>query len=59
MYMSVVCNKLNNTFKNMMSSEADPLKLEKNKIFWRKIVIFQTKYPKKCTHPNLKSWIRP
>ena len=38
----------------------------KNKIFWRKIVIFHTKYPKhfrnyfKCTPPpNLKSWIRP
>jgi hypothetical protein len=24
-----------------------PLKLEKNMIFWRKIVIFHTKYPKK------------
>ena len=24
-----------------------PLKLEKNKIFWRKIVIFHTKYPNK------------
>jgi hypothetical protein len=23
-----------------------PLKLEKNMIFWRKIVIFHTKYPK-------------
>ena len=40
-------------------------------IFWRKIVIFHTKYPKKfraslrsaqffkCPPPNLKSWIRP
>ena len=40
-------------------------------IFWRKIVIFHTKYPKifappfarriffKCAPPNLKSWIRP
>ena len=39
-------------------------------IFWRKIMIFHTKYPKnfappfarhnffKCTPPNLKSWIR-
>ena len=25
---------------------APPLKLEKNMIFWRKIVIFHTKYPK-------------
>ena len=47
-----------------------PLKLEKQMICWRKIVIFYTKYPKffappsarryffKCA-PNLKSWIRP
>jgi hypothetical protein len=40
-------------------------------IFWRKIVIFHTKYPKnfvppsarrnffKCALANLKSWIRP
>ena len=40
--------------------------------FWRKIVIFHTKYPQKCSRlpplgsiflsappPNLKSWIRP
>jgi hypothetical protein len=27
-------------------ARAPPLKLEKNKIFWRKIVIFHTKYPK-------------
>jgi hypothetical protein len=43
----------------------------KNMIFWRKIVIFHTKYPKffappsvrrnffKYATPNLKSWIRP
>jgi hypothetical protein len=45
----------------------------KNMIFWRKIVIFHTKYPKKFRAslrseqffkvrpppPNLKSWIRP
>ena len=48
-----------------------PLKLEKNIIFWLKIMIFHTKYPKKfCASlrsaqfflsappPNLKSWIR-
>jgi hypothetical protein len=50
---------------------ARPLKLEKNKIFWRKIVIFHTKYLKffrvslrsaqffQVHPPNLKSWIRP
>jgi hypothetical protein len=44
---------------------APPLKLEKNMIFWREIVIFYTKYPKhfhaslrprkffKCAPPNL------
>ena len=32
---------------------ARPLKLEKNKIFWRKIVIFHTKYPK-----NLRASLR-
>ena len=26
-----------------------PLKLEKNMIFWRKIVIFHTKYSPKCS----------
>ena len=48
-----------------------PFKIGKNKICWRKIVIFHTKYPKKfappsarrnlfkCAPPNLKSWIRP
>ena len=51
-----------------------PLKLEKNMIFWRKIVIFHTKYRKnfraslrsaqfvKMRPPpptNMKSWIRP
>jgi hypothetical protein len=48
-----------------------PPKIEKKMIFWRKIVIFHTKYPKifappsarciffKCAPPNLKSWIRP
>ena len=48
-------------------------KIRKNMIFWRKIVIFRTKYPKKfhvslCSAqfflsapppPNLKFWIRP
>jgi hypothetical protein len=51
-----------------------PPKIGKNKIFWRKIVIFHTKYPKNVNAslrsaqfflsapphpPNLKSWIRP
>ena len=49
-----------------------PPKIGKNMIFWRKIVIFHTKYPKKfraslhsaqfflsASPPNLKSWIRP
>ena len=49
-----------------------PPKIGKNMIFWRKIVIFHTKYLKKnfappsarriffkFTPPNLKSWIRP
>jgi hypothetical protein len=35
---------------NKINTGADParppLKLEKNMIFWRKIVIFHTKYPK-------------
>ena len=48
-----------------------PLKLEKNIIFWLKIMIFHTKYPNKILRlpplgaiflsappPNLKSWIR-
>jgi hypothetical protein len=30
-----------------------PLKLEKNKIFWRKIVIFHTKYPNIFALPPL------
>jgi hypothetical protein len=53
---------------------APPSAIGKNMIFWRKIVIFHTKYPKKfrtslrsaqvfkCARhppPNLKSWIRP
>jgi hypothetical protein len=37
---------------------ARPPKIGKNMIFWRKIVIFHTKYPK-VHPPNLKSWIRP
>ena len=32
-----------------------PLKLEKNMIFWRKIVIFHTKYPKNV-RPSLRNW---
>ena len=32
-----------------------PLKLEKNMIFWRKIVIFHTKYPKNF-HASLCIW---
>jgi hypothetical protein len=39
-----------------------PPKIGKNKIFWRKNVIFHTKYPKNIflsAPPNLKSWIRP
>ena len=49
-----------------------PLKLGKNMIFWRKIVIFHTKYPNnfraslrsaqfffEYAPPNLKFWIRP
>jgi hypothetical protein len=51
--------------------ERAPPKIGKNKIFWRKIVIFHTKYLKNCraslrsaqfflsAPPNLKSWIRP
>jgi hypothetical protein len=46
-------------------------KIGKNKIFWRKIVIFHTKYPQNIrtsfrsvqlflsAPPNLKSWIHP
>ena len=54
------------------ASGAHPPKIEKNMIFfWRKIVIFHTKYPKNfraslrsaqffyVRPPNLKSWIRP
>jgi hypothetical protein len=54
-------------------SDPPPLKLEKNMIFWRKIVIFHTKYPKYFhasirsaqfflsapPPPNLKSRIHP
>ena len=48
-----------------------PPKIGKKYDFWRKIVIFHTKYPKhfraslrsrkffKCAPPNMKSWIRP
>ena len=42
-----------------------PPKIGKNMIFWRKIVIFQTKYPSarrnffKSAPPNLKSWMNP
>jgi hypothetical protein len=32
-----------------------PLKLEKNMIFWRKIVIFHTKYPKNV-RASLRNW---
>ena len=31
-----------------------PLKLQKNKIFWRKIVIFHTKYPKNFALPSAR-----
>jgi hypothetical protein len=34
---------------------APPLKLEKNMIFWRKIVIFHTKYPKNV-RASLRNW---
>jgi hypothetical protein len=34
---------------------APPLKLEKNMIFWRKIVIFHTKYPKNF-RASLHNW---
>jgi hypothetical protein len=34
---------------------APPLKFEKNKIFWRKIVIFHTKYPKNV-RTSLRNW---
>ena len=34
---------------------APPLKLEKNMIFWRKIVIFHTKYPNNFRAP-LRNW---
>jgi hypothetical protein len=52
-------------------SERAPPKIGKNVIFWRKIVIFHTKYLKNCraslrsaqfflsAPSNLKSWIRP
>ena len=55
----------------MMTTGADPgaaggapgeraPKIEKNMIFWRKIVIFHTKYFLSAPPPpNLKSWIRP
>jgi hypothetical protein len=33
-------------FRGGRTRRAPPLKLEKNIIFWRKIVIFHTKYPK-------------
>jgi hypothetical protein len=49
-----------------------PPKIGKNNIFWRKIVIFHTKYPKivraslrsaqfflSAPLPSMKSWIRP
>jgi hypothetical protein len=32
-----------------------PLKLEKNMIFWRKIVIFHTKYPN-IVRASLRNW---
>jgi hypothetical protein len=34
---------------------APPLKLEKNMIFWRKIVIFHTKYPNNF-RAALRNW---
>ena len=34
---------------------APPLKLEKNKIFWRKSVIFHTKYPN-IFRASLRNW---
>jgi hypothetical protein len=54
-------------------SQRSPLEIEKNMIFWRKIVIFHTKHPKHFSRlpllgaifvstpppPNLKSCIRP
>ena len=60
--------------RNTPKMFAPPSAIGKNMIFWRKIVIFHTKYPKnfappsarcnffKCAPPplpNLKSWIRP
>ena len=61
-------NKDRATRTKNSSSGADPRggahpKIGKNMIFWRKIVIFHTKYPNnffKCAlPPNLNSWIRP
>jgi hypothetical protein len=56
----------------MGASGARPPKIGKNMIFWRKVVIFHTKYTQKFPRlpplgaiflsalpPNLKSWIRP
>ena len=57
--------------RNTQTNFAPPSAIGRNMIFWRKIVIFHTKYPKifraslrsaqfKCAPPpNLKSWIRP
>ena len=58
--------------RNTQTNFAPPSAIWRNMIFWRKIVIFHTKYPKnvraslrsaqffKCAPPpNLKSWIRP
>ena len=58
-------------FNNLTFLFTNSPKIGKNMIFWRKIMIFHTKYPKKfctslrsaqfffkCAPSNLKSWIR-
>jgi hypothetical protein len=58
--------------RNTQNFFAAPSAIGKNMIFWRNIMIFHTKYPKKISRlpplgaiflsappPNLKSWNRP
>jgi hypothetical protein len=49
-----VCNKGSEPGGGGRTRSAPPPKIGKNKIFWHKIVIFHTKYPKNFAHPPLK-----
>ena len=59
MYKLKVSNNINIVHQGRIQGEAHPArappKIGKNMIFWRKIVIFHTKYPKNV-RASLRNW---